>query len=212
MKRREFVKTLPVLALSPLLLSAGPAKAKNLLVLGSAATRLIATYGTELKADTTMLVNDINRENQGFSFDFSSNRPPASAYLNIRGIKSFHNYHLAQIKLPEAIADYLGEIEGKLVVFAALGEFTGTSLYQAVANYVSEHNIEAHFICSLPFDFEGSRRMEDAVNCADYVGARCSQEIFPLEQIRKQYGNLGIASAFDQADLCLKEKVKLALK
>lgn len=201
MNTREFLKVLPAIVFSPFLFKEFLAKKNHLIVLGSAATRIIANQGSDLKVDSITFINDSEPENLAIPYKFISYCPPESAYMLLGGRKFLKNEPFPEIMLSEAVIKHLNKLKGKLIVFAALGSYTGTTHFQAMSKYVIKKGMEAKFVCSLPFEFEGSKRMKDAKLCSDFSGNLCDLQIFPHERIRKLYGNLCIRSAYAKADI-----------
>ena len=177
MKRRDFVKMLPAFALGTSMLHV--AKPTHLIALGSAASRLIEKYASELKFDTLTFVNDRLPQNLSLPYKFISYHPPESEYTFFGKHKILKDQPIPEIVLSESIKQQVDSLEGKLIVFAALGNFTGTAHYQALAKYLSSKQIKAQFICILPFRFEGSKRLRNAYISSEAVENLGLQDVFP---------------------------------
>lgn len=200
MKRRDFIKALPIIAISPYFQQDDLVKPIHLIALGSAATRTIEKLATEIKFDKLTFINDKKPKNLSQPYTFISYHPPESAFTYFDRHKILKNGPLPEITLSESIRQRLDSVEDKWIVFAALGSFTGTTHYHAIAKSLSSRNIDAHFICTWPFEFEGRKRMKSAQHSSGFVGNLNSQQIFQLEHIRLLYGNLSIRSAFEKAE------------
>lgn len=200
MKRRDFVKSLPILALSPLILTDVVQNGRHLIVIGSAATRMIAKHTQDLKVDSITVINDEIPVQFKSAHTFLKFEAPASAYDFVGDRKIMKRKRLPEIQLSPAIKQYLKNLQGKLIIITALGGYTGTTHYQAIMKFVSSINIDSAFICSLPFEFEGSKKFENAMDIISQVGESTSQSVFAMDGIRVLHGNLSVRSAFEKAD------------
>jgi cell division GTPase FtsZ len=60
---------------------------------------------------------------------------------------------------------------------------------------------QLRFVATLPFAFEGSHVVANANQAVEHLSDQSLEaSLFPLESIRKTYGNLGIRSAFKKGD------------
>ncbi|MGY6521307.1 MAG: hypothetical protein ACXIUD_06230 [Mongoliitalea sp.] len=200
MKRRDFVKVLPVLALSPLVLKEGVHNAKHIIVLGSAATRMFVNHAQDLTVDSITVINDENPAAFHSVQTFFPYEVPESAYFFLGERKFLKKDLIPKTTLSLALKEHLKGLKGTLIVVTALGGYTGTAHYRAIAEFFSIENITSEFICSIPFEFEGSAKVHQSLQLATEIKAFVSQKVFALEYIRCLYGNLSIRSAYAKAD------------
>jgi hypothetical protein len=200
MKRRDFVKAMPILALSPILLTEAVQKRKHLIVLGSAATRMIAHHGQDLSVDSITVINDVIPDQFKAAHAFMKYEAPASAYHFVGDRKILKREPFPEINLSQTIKQHLEKLDGKLFILAALGGFTGTTHYKALMKFVGNIHVESKFICSIPFEFEGSTKFENPLDSTQKVDESTSQSVLVMDAIRVLHGNLSVRSAFAKMD------------
>lgn len=205
MKRRIFLKTLPVLAATPLAMAAMPAQSqhhpRHLIALGSAPCRLATGFHEKLKFDSVTLI-DSNEENWGsekatvFAFN-----PPSSVYQFHYSRPILKNENMPVLPLPKEIEAHLRSLDGKLVFLAGLGKATGTLLFQSIGLRYHNPVQSTEWIAVMPFAFEGSRSHNQAQRTIHLLSDNHREpSCLYLDEIRHRYGNLAIRSAYEEAD------------
>lgn len=202
MNRREFAKRIPLLAAMPLALGASksktPSTKRHLIALGSVASNVVVKNKNLLKFDSFTVVSDHKQGFQG-NMEFIPFIPPDSAYDFYGNRKFLKREPFPVIDLPEQLSEAISSKEGEVLILAALGKYTGTVLSTSIAKaYAGSSNLS--FAVTIPFSFEGSFLRNEALNAAIDITSDHPSQFFDLEDIREQYGNLAIRSAFERAD------------
>ena len=212
MKRRHFLKTLPILAAAPLALAENSlAKTRNqrhLIALGTAAGRLVAKYGDSLCFDSFTVIDGVRPEQLSCKTRYFAYSPPDSFYYPFEAYRFLKKEPLPIVPIPPEIHRHLEGWGGELVFYAGLGQGTGTILYESIAAHYRHPSQKIEFFGTFPFLFEGSHaasRAERAILVAlDQGYAPCSLH---LDEIRYRFGNLSIRSAFDRGDEWVSEEL-----
>lgn len=205
MKRRDFIKALPLLTATSLVLTQvygkGNPKPKHLIALGTAACRLATHHFDQLSFDS---ITGINTEQErllnqkGTFIDF---QPPENLYEQIEHLKVPKKEYLPVLPLDPMIHKHLESLEGELVFLAGLGGVTATLLFQSIGCHYSNSNQSLEWLAMMPFEFEGSWRSKNARQAVQVLAdQRREPTLIYLEEIRTRYGNLSIRSAFQKAD------------
>lgn len=205
MKRRSFLKTLPVLAAAPLALSAIQARPKShprhLISLGTAASRMIEFHGKNLDFETFTLIDRESPLSSDVAAKFIQFTPPESIYKQIEHLRILKKEPLPILPLPQEIDVHLRSLEGELVFFAGLGSATGTLLFQSIGLHYQNHSQKLEWLATMPFAFEGSQKNEIAEHAIHLlIDNRREPTSLYLDEIRNRYGNLSIRSAYEKGD------------
>jgi len=108
----------------------------------------------------------------------------------------------------ESALENISEIEKVLkentqmvFVTAGMGGGTGTGAAPVIAQTAKENNILTVGIVTVPFRFEGRRRIEQAMKGIEELKQHVdSLLVINNERVREMYGNLAISDAFARAD------------
>lgn len=107
----------------------------------------------------------------------------------------------AAIETRDALRDILEPHTKMLFITAGMGGGTGTGAAPVVAEMARELDILTVGIVTLPFNFEGRRRRQQALEGIDelrkYVDALL---IISNDKLRDEYGNMKLTDAFKKAD------------
>lgn len=209
MKRRDFVKSIPILAVAPAILSHVQIEKVHVIAIGTAASRLIAQNSDVLKIDSITLITDTMPQGAKNHCDWIQYTPPASAYEVFDGRRFLKREIPMQLELSDQIKQGLDNLKGRIILAAALGRFTGTFMYSPIRNYLDSKGLKPEGLCSLPFAFEGSFWREASIQVANRL--QSDQRILDFEQLRSQIGNLAIRSAFRKADDWVLEELRRKL-
>ncbi len=86
-------------------------------------------------------------------------------------------------------------------ITAGMGGGTGTGAAPVIAKAAKELKILTVGIVTIPFRFEGKRRIDQAINGVKEISKHVdSLLVINNERLREIYGNLGITDAFSRAD------------
>ncbi|WP_026951138.1 hypothetical protein [Algoriphagus mannitolivorans] len=205
MKRRLFLRTLPILALSPLTLSekgfAGSSNPRHLIALGTAASRVATKHWDSLNFDSLTLIDSepikSMREDSKF-FEFSSSE---LIYSVVGDICILENGYLPILPIPKEIKDHLRSLDGELVFYAGLGKEIGSVLFQSLGAHYNNHNQSLEWLATLPFNFEGAKKVERARSVLAVLAENGIEPSYlSLEELRPQMGNILIRLAFEKGD------------
>jgi hypothetical protein len=210
MKRRHFLKTLPILAATPLAL-AGNSLAMNrnqrhLIALGTAACVMVNRHSDRLNYASVTLIDAFPIWNQKVSahfvhFDYRINRQ-IDLHRNSRLVL------LPTLTLEASIKDHLGNLSGDVVFVSGLGNGTGSLLSQSIGTQYLHANGHQRWVVTIPFDFEGVVRVARASMVSRTLIKHHDEVTFlDFEEIRSKEGNLSIRSAYEKADEWLIEEL-----
>lgn len=109
----------------------------------------------------------------------------------------------------EDIKAALDENTKMVFITAGMGGGTGTGAAPVIAKIAKEADILTVAIVTLPFQFEGSARYQQALNGIDALRDHVdSLLVINNEKLREMYGNLPISQAFSKADNVLSTAAK----
>lgn len=206
MKRRSFIKTIPLLATSPMILSeerlSKKPEQRHLISLGTAAGSLIEKHGSKMNFDSFTVIDcgaPKGKEVVLNQFWFSAFDSEVNPFSYLRFEK---NSRLPIISIPDEIVGHLRQLEGELIFWSGLGNVTGTILTQSLATISLYPTQSLKWIVTTPFTFEGENRKAWATRAISILKENNHVPIcFSFENIRSKYGNLSIRSAFEKGDL-----------
>lgn len=119
--------------------------------------------------------------------------------------------NLGELSVRESKTKILEEIQnyGNIIVVAAVGGGTSCGASKKIIELALDNNKSVKFITSLPFNFEGSSRLHNAVDCISYIEKLCDVinvgKIHPKER-------MSIQKLFDiQDELYIKEIEKFCV-
>jgi hypothetical protein len=203
MKRRSFLKSLPLLAVAPLSLSAmsiGP-NSRHLIALGTAACCLASNHSRHLSFDTVTLIDSEKPAQIGERQTFIPFQSPDHLFDQVAHLKIPKMDCLPILPLKPEIQRHLQSLEGDLVFLAGLGGVTSALLFQSIGSQYFNPSQRMEWMAMMPFAFEGIRK-EVRAKLAIRVLAEKRIDPSPLylDDIREKYGNLAIRSAYQKAD------------
>lgn len=204
MKRRNFLKSLPVFAVAPLTLSASPKNASNsrhLIALGSAACRLAYMNFERLPFNT---VTFIDREEPGLIGDRQT-IIPSQPMENLFDRETYYSVRnkvsLPVLTLDPEIPMHLQTLNGDLIFLAGLGGITASLLSQSIGFHYFNPSQRMEWLAMMPFEFEGTKKVVQAQLVIHVlIEKRINPSLLYLDDIREKYGNLAIRSAYQKAD------------
>jgi len=107
----------------------------------------------------------------------------------------------AAIESKDAIREMLGADTKMLFVTAGMGGGTGTGAAPVIAKIAKEMDILTVGIVTVPFAFEGKKKMNQAELGIAQLKETCDTVLVILnDKLREIYGNLAISDAFAKAD------------
>ncbi len=115
----------------------------------------------------------------------------------------------AAIESMDDIKAALGSNTKMVFITAGMGGGTGTGAAPVIAKAAKEAGILTVGIVTIPFSFEGKRRLEQAETGLDKLRANVdSLIVINNDKLRQQFGNLGFKSGFAKADEVLTNAAK----
>lgn len=204
MKRRHFLKSLPILAASPLTLTANSIEKtqqeRHLIGLGTAACTLVNSFGNRLRFTSMTLIDSFPIRNQEVSAKFI----PFNCHWNEQNIpfRSSKDVQTPTLPLDPSIKSHLDSLSGDLVFVSGLGNGTGSVLSQSIGTQYAHEDGCQKWILTLPFQFEGKIKYERAYSVLrNLMNFQNNISFYCQDDIREKYGNLSIRSAYEKVDL-----------
>lgn len=115
----------------------------------------------------------------------------------------------AAIESIDEIKAALGQNTKMVFITAGMGGGTGTGAAPVIAKVAKEMGILTIGIVTVPFSFEGKRRLDQAEVGLDKLRNNVdSLIVINNDKLRQQYGNLGFKSGFSKADEVLTNAAK----
>ena len=208
MKRRSFIKAVPVLASFAYLpaFASQESDKRHLIAIGIAASILSLKHDINIGFDTVTIVTESKPKFASDEIEFIEFNPPDSAYTFLGEHKYLKKEPFQVIDLPMALRKAIRAKNGKVVMLAALGKYTGTVLSKSISDEFDGAN-NLRFINTIPFSFEGSFIQNQSKLVAAEISLKHQCQTLHLEDIREKYGNLAIRSAFKKTDEELKRMI-----
>lgn len=205
MKRREFLKTLSVFSLAPLVLREIPAGnrtgSRHLIALGTAACHLARNNSSKLAFNTITMIDGENPSIRSEKFKFIEFIPAESLFEQLGDIRISKSNFLPILPLPVEIKSHLESLSGDLVFLSGLGGMTSKLLTQSIGTYYSNISQRIEWVTMMPFEFQGSRRQVQAQFAIHMLAEKNFEpNCLYLDEIRHKYGNISIRSAYQKAD------------
>ncbi|WP_419869402.1 cell division protein FtsZ [Chryseobacterium sp. CT-SW4] len=115
----------------------------------------------------------------------------------------------AAIESIEEIKASMGQNTKMVFITAGMGGGTGTGAAPVIAKVAKDMGILTVGIVTVPFSFEGKRRLEQAENGLDKLRNNVdSLIVINNDKLRQQFGNLGFKQGFSKADEVLTNAAK----
>ena len=115
----------------------------------------------------------------------------------------------AAIESMDDIKASLGQNTKMVFITAGMGGGTGTGAAPVIAKVAKEMGILTVGIVTVPFSFEGKRRLEQAENGLEKLRNNVdSLIVINNDKLRQQFGNLGFKQGFSKADEVLTNAAK----
>lgn len=115
----------------------------------------------------------------------------------------------AAIESMEEIKSVLGQNTKMVFITAGMGGGTGTGAAPVIAKIAKEMGILTVGIVTVPFGFEGKRRLEQAETGLEKLrNSVDSLIVINNDKLRQQFGNLGFKQGFSKADEVLTNAAK----
>lgn len=115
----------------------------------------------------------------------------------------------AALENKEEIRNMLSEDTKMVFVTAGMGGGTGTGAAPVIAQVAKELGILTVGIVTVPFKFEGKKKMRQAMEGVDSLKANCDTVLMILnDKLTEAFGSLSVNEAFAQADNVLTTAAK----
>lgn len=212
MERRLFTKILLICGLNPLTVAQGlprtTGNSKNLLLLGSAACNVGVTYAEDHCFDSVTLIDSEHFDNMDALKCFSFNTPDW-VYADIDGFRYVPAIHLPSVPLSQNVIKHVNQLEGDLTILACLGKVTGSILCQSLQRVLLASNRNLHWVLTIPFSFEGSKKRQRALSIIEEIRLVSGKvHVLDLEIIREKSGNISLKQAWGRSDELIMDKLK----
>ncbi|MBK9357022.1 MAG: hypothetical protein IPN08_06480 [Bacteroidales bacterium] len=103
--------------------------------------------------------------------------------------------------MPDELTGLFRE-NGRFVLLAGLGGYTGTKVAEAFSLMLYKQHKDFLTICSMPFSFEGRFRLTIAREAKERMKAIPNCHFFELDMLRNDHVNMALSEAFPAADRC----------
>lgn len=115
----------------------------------------------------------------------------------------------AALENKEEIRNMLSEDTKMVFITAGMGGGTGTGAAPVIAQVAKELGILTVGIVTVPFKFEGKKKMRQAMNGVEALRSNCDTVLMILnDKLLETFGNLSLHQAFAQADNVLTTAAK----
>ena len=93
---------------------------------------------------------------------------------------------------------HLFEDDRRYILLAGLGKYMGTNLTLQLTDYLIANEKHFHLLCSTPFAFEGDNTNDYAEMALKKLSNVTHPIAISLNRIRKKYGNMKLAEAYER--------------
>ncbi len=166
--------------------------------IGSAGSKMIEFIQQKGIKSKYSIINDEKIPNTEFETNFIEFIPKGEI-LHRNGEEIRISDMTAKFEIPQKVFEILNSNE-KYILFAGLGGYTGTFVTEEIATSLNKNKKDFSIICSIPFRFEGQRRMQYANELKQKIQNNFDCHFLELEQLRTKYGDMSIKDAFEKAD------------
>jgi len=209
MKRRTFIKSIPILAVSPFVLPdvepEGTLSPPHLIALGTAASKFLHRYKHQLQYSSITMIDEFLTE------DLKGN----TCFIPFD--RSLYRYDLwedvcklGSLPLEASIRCHFESLTGDLVFVSGLGRTSGSLLSQSLGTqYIHPHGNQK-WVVTLPFQFEGIGKFERAYSVLrSLMNFHEGVTFLDFDEIRERFGNLSIRSAFEKGDQWILNELRI---
>lgn len=206
MKRRDFLKTLPIIAGAPLVLAATSpfpqtANGRHLIALGTSACFLASNHFSELFFDTFTFIDFEEQEAFRERDTFIPFTTPDYILEQLGKRMLPKEGFFPVIPLNQEIQNHLNGLKGDLVFFAGLGWMTETLLFQSIGCHYKNPLQRLEFLAVMPFSFQGIWRGKQARQTIQvFADQRREPTCLFLDEVIGPYGNISIPHSFEKSD------------
>lgn len=214
MERRDFIKTLPALSLTPLSLASMPTgeatNGKNLIALGTNAGRFVSQYHAKLSFDSFTIVDKQRLSCFDQSLSFLSFLPSEDAFRKIRDFDSSSPFLDEKLGFSEALLKHFRMLKGELIFLVGVGKSTGTLLAKMVMDSFGDSSPSIKILATSPFRFEGIKPEMRATAIAElYSKTGFGNSILSLENVAGLSYGENMQSLFEAADREILKRLKM---
>ncbi len=110
------------------------------------------------------------------------------------------NHTVESIHLITNEIKQLFEYDTRYVLLSGLGKYMGTNLTLQLTDYLISKERKFHVLCSTPFAFEGDNTNDYAKIALKKLLQITNPKVISLNGLRKKYGNMKLAEAYDRID------------
>lgn len=206
MKRRDFLKTLPIIAGAPMALAeTSPfpqtANGRHLIALGTSACFLASNHSSELSFDSFTFINSEEPDSLRKGDSFIPFTTPDYIRKQLGKRRLPKEGYFPVIPINQEIQNHFNGLKGDLVFFAGLGWMTGTLLFQSIGCHYKNPLQRLDFLAVFPFSFQGTWRENQAKQTIRVLAdQRREPTCLYLDEVIGPYGNISIPYSFEKAD------------
>lgn len=206
MKRRNFLKTLPIIAGAPMALAetspfTQTANGRHLIALGTSACYLASNHSSELSFDSFTFINSEEPDSLRKGDSFIPFTTPDYIRKQLGKRRLPKEGYFPVIPMNQEIQNHLNGLNGDLVFFAGLGWMTETLLFQSIGCHYKNPLQRLDFLAVFPFSFQGTWRENQAKQTIRVLAdQRREPTCLYLDEVIGPYGNISIPYSFEKAD------------
>jgi len=201
MERRKALKNLSGLAALAFLpkqhlFALQQKKPTHIVGLGSAGTKVLQLIKDKGYGDIYTAINDGEDLHDGSHFIHYSDSMTKRDRL-------LYEYDHPEATFPFSFPDEVRQVfqrDQKYVLLGGLGGHTATQMSKAIIPYLKQENISFKAVFTLPFIFEGNRKMAFAGEVVDMSNGNPNIRFVDTETMRPNMGNLTIREAYRKVD------------
>jgi len=171
-------------------------KAVHFLGIGSAGTKVLHLFQKREMGDHFTSIND-GRSAMADTHFIQYSHPMTERDRVIQ--EYYHPDTIAPFVYPEEVKDIFQK-DQSYVLLAGLGGYTATHMSKAIIPQLLERNIDFKAVFSLPFAFEGKKKLDLAKEIVEMSLGLPQIRFVDNEAMRKNMGNLSIREAFRKID------------
>lgn len=171
---------------------------RHLITLGSFGCHFFTTFGKELDFDSFTIVNETQPQDIDIPFEFIF-FPEKKLFSSITAKK----------KMPQRLKDILINLDGQIVILAALGFGSGNGLYEEVGKLIRTFDDQERFqyVSIRPPEMEGRYPVEIA-NMVALQLTDLNQRSVSLDSLKIGYGYYRLEDYYQKGDEWILKQLK----
>ena len=160
-------------------------------------------------AEYAIITDDITTiRTSSVSYRFKLQDADPCTAKSICSKKAFEQYFVNQNENIELIHSILDDTVKHLIIVAGFGGGVGTYCSEWIATLANKVHIPVTVVCTIPFDFEGKRKQERALDAAHSLSEEgIDVKILNAEDLKQKYNNISLFDCFSLLDEYVAETV-----